>query len=160
MLCVKIRLLFSRSRSQWRFKSLLNLYVSYIFCTTDLLATKGVLIYCECILTVALWLTLILPRKVTNFVLWVTIFAGSNYKTTSSVLDHLSHTAASFDTLGLGTVASTFYVCLVIWVQRKEELFFIWVKSWVYEDPESHSNAKSCVKNQDAGVYIHVRHRL
>ena len=41
-----IRLLFSRSRSQWRFKTLLNLYVSYIFCTTDLLATKeAVLIY-------------------------------------------------------------------------------------------------------------------
>ena len=28
------------SRSQWRLKTLLNLYVSYIFCATDLLATK------------------------------------------------------------------------------------------------------------------------
>ena len=36
--CVKIRLLFSRSRSQWRFKAVLNLCVSYIFCTSDLLA--------------------------------------------------------------------------------------------------------------------------
>ena len=35
MFCVKIRLLLSRSISQWRFKTLLNLYVSYIFCTTD-----------------------------------------------------------------------------------------------------------------------------
>ena len=43
---VKIRLLFARSRSQWRLKTLLNLYVSYIFCTIDFLATKlGVLIY-------------------------------------------------------------------------------------------------------------------
>ena len=33
----KIRLLFSRSRTQWRFKTLLNLYVSHIFHTTDLL---------------------------------------------------------------------------------------------------------------------------
>ena len=38
--CVEIRLLFSRSRSQGRIKTLLNLYVFYIFCTTDLLATK------------------------------------------------------------------------------------------------------------------------
>ena len=38
--CLKIRLLFSRSRSQGRSKTLLNLYVFYIFCTTDLLATK------------------------------------------------------------------------------------------------------------------------
>ena len=38
--CVKIRLLFSRSRSQGRIKTLLNLYVFYMFCTTDLLATK------------------------------------------------------------------------------------------------------------------------
>ena len=38
--CLKIRLLFSRSRSQERSKTLLNLYVFYIFCTTDLLATK------------------------------------------------------------------------------------------------------------------------
>ena len=37
---------FSKSRSQCRYKTLLNLYVSYIFCTTDLLATKeGVLIF-------------------------------------------------------------------------------------------------------------------
>ena len=43
--CIKISLLFSRSRSQWRFKSLLNHYVSHIFCIPDLLATKeGVLI--------------------------------------------------------------------------------------------------------------------
>ena len=49
VLCKKKKknwLLFSRSRSQWRFKTFLNLYASYIFCTTDLLATKeGVLIY-------------------------------------------------------------------------------------------------------------------
>ena len=46
VVCVRIRLLFSSLRSQRRFKSLLNLYVSYIFCTTDFLATKlGVLIY-------------------------------------------------------------------------------------------------------------------
>ncbi len=38
--CVEIRLLFSRSRSQGRIKTLLNLYVFYMFCTTDLLATK------------------------------------------------------------------------------------------------------------------------
>ena len=38
--CVEIRLLFSRSRSQGRIKTLLNLYVFYVFCTTDLLATK------------------------------------------------------------------------------------------------------------------------
>ena len=38
--------LFSRSRSQSRFKTFLILYVPYIFCTIDLLATKlGVLIY-------------------------------------------------------------------------------------------------------------------
>ena len=45
--CIKIWLLFSRSRPHWRFKTLLNLYyVSYAFCTTDLFATKvGVLIY-------------------------------------------------------------------------------------------------------------------
>ena len=44
--CVEIRLLFSRSRSQGRIKTLLNLYVFYMFCTTDLLATKlAVLIY-------------------------------------------------------------------------------------------------------------------
>ena len=42
--CVKIGL-FSRSRSQWRFKTLLNLYVSYIFCTTDLLATIEVCLF-------------------------------------------------------------------------------------------------------------------
>ena len=45
VLCVKIRLLFSRSRSQWRLKTLLNLYVSYIFCTTDLLATIEVCLF-------------------------------------------------------------------------------------------------------------------
>ena len=39
-MCVKIRLLFSRSRSQGRIKTLLNLYVFYMFCTTDFLATK------------------------------------------------------------------------------------------------------------------------
>ena len=39
----KIRLLFSRSR--WRFKTLMTVYVSYIFCTADLLATKLGLIY-------------------------------------------------------------------------------------------------------------------
>ena len=39
-------LLFLRSKSQCRFKMLLTLYVSYVFCTTGLLATKlGVLIY-------------------------------------------------------------------------------------------------------------------
>ena len=38
--CLKIRLLFSRSRSQGSSKTLLNLYVFYIFCITDLLATK------------------------------------------------------------------------------------------------------------------------
>ena len=38
--CVEMRLLFSRSRSQGRIKTLLNLYVFYMFCTTDLLATK------------------------------------------------------------------------------------------------------------------------
>ena len=38
--CVEIRLLFSRSRSQGRIKTLLNLYVFYMFCTTDLLANK------------------------------------------------------------------------------------------------------------------------
>ena len=38
--CVEIKLLFSRSRSQGRIKTLLNLYVFYMFCTTDLLATK------------------------------------------------------------------------------------------------------------------------
>ena len=44
--CVKIRLLFLRSRSPGRIKTLLDLYVFYIFCTTDLLATKlAVLIY-------------------------------------------------------------------------------------------------------------------
>ena len=44
--CVKIKLLFSRSRSQRRIKTLLNLYVFYIFCTTDLFAVKLiVLIY-------------------------------------------------------------------------------------------------------------------
>ena len=44
--CVEIRLLFSRSRSQGRIKTLLNLYVFYLFCTADLLATKlAVLIY-------------------------------------------------------------------------------------------------------------------
>ena len=38
--CVEIRLLFSRSRSQGRIKTSLTLYVFYMFCTTDLLATK------------------------------------------------------------------------------------------------------------------------
>ena len=42
----KIRLLFLRSRSLLKFKTLLNLYASYIFCTTDLSAPiEGVLIY-------------------------------------------------------------------------------------------------------------------
>ena len=45
--CVKIRLLFSRSRTQCGFKTLLHLYVSNIFCTTYILVTKlDVLIYC------------------------------------------------------------------------------------------------------------------
>ena len=48
MFCAKIRLLFTRSKSQWSFKTLLNLHVSYklyILFTIDLLATKlGVLI--------------------------------------------------------------------------------------------------------------------
>ena len=39
-MCLKIRLLFSRSRPQGRSKTLLNLYVFYIFCITYLLATK------------------------------------------------------------------------------------------------------------------------
>ena len=44
MSCLKIGLLCSRLRSQSRFKSSWNLYVSYIFCTTDLLEPKvGVL---------------------------------------------------------------------------------------------------------------------
>ena len=38
--CLKIRLLFSRWRSQWMFKTWLNLYVPIIFRTTLLLATK------------------------------------------------------------------------------------------------------------------------
>ena len=38
--CLKIRLLFSRWRSQWRFKTWLNLYVPIIFRTTLLLAAK------------------------------------------------------------------------------------------------------------------------
>ena len=38
--CLQIRFLFSRWRSQGRSKTLLNLCVFYIFCTTDLLATK------------------------------------------------------------------------------------------------------------------------
>ena len=42
----KIRLLFLRSRSLLKFKTLLNLYASYIFCTIDLWTAKeGVLIY-------------------------------------------------------------------------------------------------------------------
>ena len=41
----KKRLLHSRSRLQWRFKTLLNLYVSYIFCTADLLAAKLLVLF-------------------------------------------------------------------------------------------------------------------
>ena len=33
------------SRPQWRFKTLLNLYVSYIFCTAELLAAKLVVLF-------------------------------------------------------------------------------------------------------------------
>ena len=61
------------SRSQWRFKTLLNLFVSYIFCTTDLWATKKV---CWCtvhnnqqsgqILTVTLSLTVYITRHTTG----------------------------------------------------------------------------------------------
>ena len=40
VLCKKIGSLCSRSRSQWRFKTSLDLCLSYSFCTTDLLATK------------------------------------------------------------------------------------------------------------------------
>ena len=71
------------SRSHGRIKTSLNLYVAYIFWTTDLLATKlAVLIYyvqqSGQILTAELWLTVslgtqwgaILPRKATNLV-WV-----------------------------------------------------------------------------------------
>ena len=65
---------FSRSRSQWRFKTSLNLYHMYLFCTTDLLAIKlDVLIYYHYwanqlqrsghILTVALWHRVLLGRQ-------------------------------------------------------------------------------------------------
>ena len=44
--CKKIGLLFSKSRSQWRFKTLLNLYVSHIFETTKYYVSKlGIVIH-------------------------------------------------------------------------------------------------------------------
>ena len=40
MCCIKIRSFLPKSRSQWRFKTLLTLYASHILCTTDLFVTK------------------------------------------------------------------------------------------------------------------------